>query len=100
MARTPSNMLPLNTVASEFSLLDTVTGKILSLQDLRGETATVINKLGAIDSRHPAVWGFQPPEPFLGRQSRLEIDCHDAHGIYTATATENFAFPSRRSAAG
>lgn len=42
MARTPSNMLPLNTVASDFSLLDTVSGKINSLQDLKGEKATVI----------------------------------------------------------
>lgn len=42
MARTPSNMLPLNTVAPDFSLLNTVTGETLSLQDLKGKKATVI----------------------------------------------------------
>lgn len=42
MARTPSNMLPLNTVAPDFSLLDTVSNKILSLNELKGTKATVI----------------------------------------------------------
>lgn len=42
MARTPSNMLPLETIAPDFSLFDTVTDKILSLQNLKGEKATVI----------------------------------------------------------
>ncbi|MBT8394464.1 MAG: thioredoxin family protein [Flavobacteriaceae bacterium] len=42
MARTLSNMLPLNTVAPDFSLFDTATGKILSLQELKGKKATVI----------------------------------------------------------
>ncbi len=42
MARTPSNMLPLNTVAPNFSLLNTVTGKTHSLQELKGRKATII----------------------------------------------------------
>lgn len=42
MARTPSNMLPLNTVAPSFSLLDTVTNKTFSLSDLKGKKGTVI----------------------------------------------------------
>lgn len=42
MARTPSNMLPLGTIAPDFNLLDTVSGKILSLQNLKGKNATVI----------------------------------------------------------
>ncbi len=42
MANTPSNMLPLNTVAPNFSLFDTVTGKTVSLDDLKGKKATVI----------------------------------------------------------
>jgi peroxiredoxin len=42
MALTESNMLPLGTVAPAFSLLDTVSGKVLSLQELRSDKATVI----------------------------------------------------------
>lgn len=42
MARTPSNMLPLGTVAPEFSLMDTVTEKTLNLQALKGDKGTVI----------------------------------------------------------
>ena len=42
MANTPSNMLPLNTVAPNFSLYDTVTGKTVSLNELKGKKATVI----------------------------------------------------------
>jgi len=42
MAQTPSNMLPLNTVAPDFSLLDTVSNKTASLQELKGKNATVI----------------------------------------------------------
>ncbi|MGS2741950.1 thioredoxin family protein [Sinomicrobium sp. M5D2P17] len=42
MARTPSNMLALGTGAPEFNLPDTVSGKNISLSDIRGETATVI----------------------------------------------------------
>ncbi|MFD1316646.1 thioredoxin family protein [Namhaeicola litoreus] len=42
MARTPSNMLALGTKASEFELIDTVTGKDINLSSLKGERATVI----------------------------------------------------------
>ena len=42
MAQTPSNMLPLNTVAPNFSLIDTVRNKIVSLNELKGKKATVI----------------------------------------------------------
>ncbi len=42
MARTPSNMIPLGTVAPDFSLPDTVSGKTVSLQDLKSDKATVI----------------------------------------------------------
>jgi len=42
MAQTPSNMLPLNTAAPEFSLYETVTGKTFTLNQLKGENATVI----------------------------------------------------------
>lgn len=42
MARTLSNMLPLGTVAPEFTLPDTISGETLSLKDLKSEKATVV----------------------------------------------------------
>lgn len=42
MSRTPSNMLPLGTVAPDFKLLNTVSGNHLSLSDYRGSIGTVI----------------------------------------------------------
>lgn len=42
MSLTPSNMMPLGTIAPDFSLPDTVSGNILSLNDLKSDTATVI----------------------------------------------------------
>lgn len=42
MARTPSNMLPLGTSAPEFKLPDTISGKTLSLNELKSDKATVI----------------------------------------------------------
>lgn len=42
MAQTPSNMLPLGTVAPDFSLLDTVSGKTVSLQNLKSDKATLV----------------------------------------------------------
>ncbi|MBD0850966.1 thioredoxin family protein [Maribacter arenosus] len=42
MADTPSNMLPLGTKAPPFELMDTVSGKTLSLNGLKGEIGTII----------------------------------------------------------
>ena len=42
MARTPSNMLPLNTKAPDFKLLDTISNKHLSLNQLKGTKGTVV----------------------------------------------------------
>lgn len=42
MAQTPSNMLPLGTQAPAFTLPDTVSGKSLSLETLRGAQGTVV----------------------------------------------------------
>lgn len=42
MARTPSNMLPLGTVAPNFNLLDTVSGHSVELQKAKGTKGTVI----------------------------------------------------------
>ena len=42
MARTASNMIPLQTRAPEFELMDTVSGKMMSLKQLQGNRGTVI----------------------------------------------------------
>lgn len=42
MARTPSNMMPLGTKAPDFNLPDTVTGTLLTLNELSGSAGTVV----------------------------------------------------------
>jgi len=42
MANTASNMLPLGSVAADFKLIDTISDEELSLEQLKGEKATVI----------------------------------------------------------
>ncbi len=42
MALTPSNMISLGTAAPDFTLLDTITSKPVSLQNIRGEKGTVV----------------------------------------------------------
>jgi len=42
MAAVQSNMLPLGTIAPDFSLPDTISGKTFGLQELRGERLTLI----------------------------------------------------------
>lgn len=42
MAKTPSNMIPLGTKAPDFSLIDTITGKVISLKEIKSNVATVI----------------------------------------------------------
>lgn len=42
MAKTPSNMIPLGTIAPSFRLLDTVSGQFISLEEIRSSKATVI----------------------------------------------------------
>ncbi|CAA9889383.1 Thiol-disulfide isomerase and thioredoxin [Candidatus Methylobacter favarea] len=42
MAATPSNMLPLGTLAPDFNLSDTMTGSHKTLQALKGEKGTVV----------------------------------------------------------
>lgn len=42
MARTPSNMIPLSTIAPDFTLFDTVFGREVSLEKLKGKKGTVI----------------------------------------------------------
>ena len=42
MALTPSRMLPLGTTAPDFTLPDTVSGKELSLSELKSDSGTVV----------------------------------------------------------
>ncbi len=42
MALTPSNMMPLGTVAPHFNLRDTISSDMFSLDDVRGEKGTVV----------------------------------------------------------
>lgn len=42
MARTPSNMLPLGTIAPDFTLVDSVTNNTYSLNDIKGKKGTVV----------------------------------------------------------
>ena len=42
MAATPSTMMPLGTIAPSFELPDTVSGKVISLSELKGEKATFV----------------------------------------------------------
>lgn len=42
MARTESNMLPLGTTAPDFTLMDTISKKLVSLEDIRGRKGTVV----------------------------------------------------------
>ena len=42
MSVTPSNMLPLNTVAPDFKLVNTIDNTLLNLQDCKGKHGTVI----------------------------------------------------------
>lgn len=42
MSRTPSNMLPLGTIAPDFKLIDTISNTLVDLQGLKGEKGTVI----------------------------------------------------------
>ena len=42
MSRTPSNMLPLGTIAPGFNLPDTVTDKMVSLDQIKGEKGSLI----------------------------------------------------------
>ncbi|MDP2178238.1 thioredoxin family protein [Methylicorpusculum sp.] len=42
MAATPSTMMPLGTIAPDFTLLDTISGEIKSLGDLKGAAGTLV----------------------------------------------------------
>lgn len=104
MARTASNMLALGTPAPDFQLPDTVSGKLLSLQNVRGKKATVIM---FICNHCPFVIHVQEQLSQLARDyqnndvSFVAISANDADTFpqdgpekMTAFATQNnFIFP-------
>ena len=55
MARTLSNMLPLGTIAPDFTLFDTVSQKALSLNNIKGTKATVILFICNLFLFHPEI---------------------------------------------
>ena len=104
MARTPSNMLALGTQAPEFSLFDTVSGQTLSLNELKGDTGTVIM---FICNHCPFVVHVNPEITRLGREYKakgigfiaissndVENYPQDATHLMTKTAKEEgYSFP-------
>ncbi len=42
MAQTPSNMIPIGTMAPDFSLFDTISDEVLRLEHLKGKKGTVV----------------------------------------------------------
>ncbi len=67
MARTPSNMLPLNTKAPPFNLLDTVSDTFCSLEEVKGSNGTVVM---FICNHCPFVIHVNPEIAKLGREYR------------------------------
>lgn len=65
MARTPSNMLELGTVAPDFNLMDTVSDKKLGLSQLKGQKGTVVL---FICNHCPFVVHVNPEISKLGRE--------------------------------
>jgi thiol-disulfide isomerase/thioredoxin len=104
MAATPSTMQPLGTQAPDFSLLDTVSGKMISLQQLRSDIATVIM---FICNHCPYVKHVQPELIRLGRDygkqgvSFVAISSNDAIGypddgperMKTVAIEQGYPFP-------
>ncbi|MEO1012138.1 MAG: thioredoxin family protein [Bacteroidota bacterium] len=68
MARTPSNMLPLSTVAPDFNLMDTVTGKKLGFSAVKGIKGTLIM---FICNHCPFVKHVNPELAKLGREYQV-----------------------------
>ena len=79
MARTPSNMLPLGTEAPHFSLLDTISDNILSLDNVKGDKGTVIM---FICNHCPFVKHVNPQLGMLGKE-------YQAKGIGFAAISSN-----------
>jgi len=104
MARTPSNMLALGTIAPDFSLFDTVSGKTLRLDGLKGEKGTVIM---FICNHCPFVVHVNPEITRLGKEygkkgigfiaissNDVENYPQDAPHLMTETAKrEGYPFP-------
>lgn len=83
MALTPSNMLPLGTQAPDFKLPDTLSGKMVSLNEIKSDQATVIM---FICNHCPFVKHIQPElvklaNDYLGQGIKfIAINSNDAVG--------------------
>lgn len=104
MARTPSKMLPLGTVAPEFSLMDAVTEKTLNFHALKGEKGTVImficNHCPFVKHVNPAISklakAYQPKEVAFIAISSNDISNYpqDApHYMKQVAKDEDYTFP-------
>jgi len=104
MARTESNMLALVTIAPDFDLPDTVSGKRVSLQQLKSDTATVIMficnhcpfVLHIKDELAQLALDYQPLGIHLVAISANDVVSHPQDGPVQMTqfaAQNNFTFP-------
>ncbi|CAN8067701.1 unnamed protein product [Agarophyton chilense] len=99
MVLTPSTMLPLGTTAQDFTLLEPLTGKKLSLADVKGENGVLIV---FICNHCPFVVHLQDELTALGRDFRAKgvgmvgISSNDIHS-YPADGPEEIAkFASKK----
>ncbi|MEA1787059.1 thioredoxin family protein [Arenibacter sp. GZD96] len=104
MARTASNMLPLGTVAPNFELLDTISGKKVGLEQCKGSVGTLIaficNHCPFVKhiNKELAQLGKTYPEKGIGfvaiSSNDIENYPEDAPNLMKQTAlAEGYAFP-------
>jgi len=104
MARTPSNMLPLQTKAPDFFLMDTISDTFLKLEDLKGSKGTMIF---FICNHCPFVIHVNPEVARLGKEYQekgialIAISSNDVvhypqdapHLMKEVAAKEGYTFP-------
>ena len=104
MALTPSNMIPLGTLAPAFTLPDTVSGTQKSLNELKGEKATLImficNHCPYVKHVNPQLaklaTDYQPKGVNLVAISSNDITAHPEDSpekMRELALKENFSFP-------
>lgn len=85
MALTPSTMMPLGTLAPDFRLPDTVSGKALALADVQGEKATLVM---FICNHCPYVLHVQNQLSSLGRDYKAQ-----GVGLVSISANDIESYP-------
>lgn len=104
MARTTSNMLPLGTTAPEFSLMDSISEKMVSLLTLKGKKGTVImficNHCPFVKHVNPVISklakAYQPKDVAFIAISSNDVENYpqDAPDLMKLTAKEeDYSFP-------